>query len=97
MAGTFSPTDRFTYLICSTADLIRQQNFNTACPANLPLSYIEHTQSGYDRQQPNPGTYEFDWNPPASDVGDVVIYVAATRPMATSLLTAITFIPPPTL
>src|SRR5438045_469377 len=35
MAGTFSPTDRFTYLICSTADLIRQQNFNTACPANL--------------------------------------------------------------
>ncbi len=76
MAGTFSPTDRFTQLICSTLDLIRQQNFATACPANLPLSYIEHTQGGYDRLQPNPGTFEFDWNPPDSDVGEVTIYVA---------------------
>ena len=76
MAGTFSPTDKRTQLICSSANLVRQQNFSTACPANLPLSYIEHTQAGYDFLQPSPGTYEFDWNPPATDVGPVVIYVA---------------------
>jgi hypothetical protein len=76
MAGTFSPTDNRTQLICSSADLVRQQNFSTACPANLPLSYIEHTLNGYNVLQPNPGKYEFDWNPPATDVGPVVIYVA---------------------
>jgi uncharacterized protein (TIGR03437 family) len=77
MAGTFSPTDKLTQLICSSADLVRQQNAATACPANLPLSYIEHTLTGYNLLQPNPGKYEFDWNPPASDVGPVIIYVAA--------------------
>jgi uncharacterized protein (TIGR03437 family) len=76
MAGTFSPTDRFTQLICSSADLVRQVNAAATCPANLPLSYIEHTQAGYDRLQANPGTYEFDWNPPADDVGQIIIYVA---------------------
>jgi len=77
VAGTFSPTDTNTQLMCSSADLIRQQNFATACPANLALQYIEHTLAGYNLVQASPGKYEFDWNPPASDVGSITIYVAA--------------------
>ena len=77
VAGTFSPTDRRTQLMCSSKDLVQQINFNTACPASLPLQYIEQTLAGYSAVQPTPGTYEFDWNPPATDVGSVTIYVAA--------------------
>ena len=77
LAGTFSPTDNRTQLMCASADLVRQVNAKSACAANLPLEYIEHTQAGYDAVQANPGKYEFDWNPPATDVGPVTIYVAA--------------------
>jgi uncharacterized protein (TIGR03437 family) len=76
-AGSFSPTDKRTQLMCSSRDLVQQLNFNTTCPANLPLEYIEHTLAGYSAIQANPGKYEFDWNPPATDVGSVTIYVAA--------------------
>src|SRR5260370_14999686 len=77
LAGTFSPTDKRTQLICASTDLVRQLNFDTACPANLPVQYIEQTLAGYSFTQPNPGKFEFDWNVPASDVGPVTIYVAA--------------------
>ena len=77
VAGTFSPSDDRTQLMCASADLVRQQNFASACPSNLPLQYIEHTQAGYNVVQANPGKYEFDWTPPASDVGAVTVYVAA--------------------
>jgi uncharacterized protein (TIGR03437 family) len=77
VAGTFSPTDNRTQLMCASADLVRQVNANSTCAANLPLVYIEHTLAGYNAIQPNPGKYEFDWNPPATDVGPVTIYVAA--------------------
>jgi uncharacterized protein (TIGR03437 family) len=77
VAGTFSPTDNRTQLMCASADLVRQVNAKSTCAANLPLVYIEHTQAGYDAVQSSPGKYEFDWNPPATDVGPVTIYVAA--------------------
>jgi hypothetical protein len=81
MAGTFSPTDSRTQLMCDTADDLgigaKERNENTACPASLPLEYIEQTLAGYNFVQPSPGKYEFDWNPPATDVGPVTIYVAA--------------------
>jgi hypothetical protein len=81
MAGTFTPTDKNTALICDTAaDLgiwTKEQTSSTACPASTPLAYIEHTLAGYNATQPNPGTYSFDWTPPASDVGSITIYVAA--------------------
>ena len=80
MAGTFSPTDKYTQLICDTmADLgiwTAEINSNTACSAKLPLEYIEHTLAGYQLNQANPARYSFDWNPPATDVGPVTIYVA---------------------
>jgi uncharacterized protein (TIGR03437 family) len=77
VAGTFTPTDSRTQLMCSSKDLVQQLNFNKACPANLPLEYIEQTLTGYSAIQANPGKYEFDWSPPATDVGSVTIYVAA--------------------
>jgi uncharacterized protein (TIGR03437 family) len=75
MAGSFSPTDKRTQLMCSTADFVQFDNFDT-CPANRPLQYIEQTLAGYSFTQPSPGKYEFDWNAPATDVGPVTIYVA---------------------
>lgn len=81
MAGSFSPTDKYTQLICDTmADLgiwTTEANNNTACPAKLPLEYIEHTLAGYQLNQASPAQYSFDWNPPATDVGPVTIYVSA--------------------
>jgi hypothetical protein len=76
VAGTFSPTDNRTQLMCSSADFVRQVNDPTACPSNLPLVYIEHTATGYGVTQASPGKYEFDWTPPATDVGPITIYVA---------------------
>jgi uncharacterized protein (TIGR03437 family) len=46
------------------------------CPANKPLAYIEHSARGSSRNLTGQGTYEFDWTPPATDVGNVTIYVA---------------------
>ncbi len=77
MAGSFSPTDKLTQLMCASRNLVQQNNFTTACPANLPLDYIEQTLAGYSTTQANPGKYQFDWNPPATNVGSVTIYVAA--------------------
>jgi uncharacterized protein (TIGR03437 family) len=74
-AGTFAPTDQFTQLMCASTNLA-QQNIFQACPANMPLQYIEHTLAGSSRLSAGSGTYEFDWTPPATDVGDVIIYVA---------------------
>jgi uncharacterized protein (TIGR03437 family) len=76
MAGSFSPTDKRTQLMCSTADFVQFDNFDT-CPANRPLQYIEHTLAGYSFTQPSPGQYEFDWNVPETDIGPVTIFVAA--------------------
>ena len=89
MAGSFVFTDANTTLMCS---LQNRQNFSaqcqkgfsdscnsssTTCAANFPLQYIEHSLTGFNSTRgPNSATYEFDWTPPASNVGNVTIYVA---------------------
>jgi len=53
-----------------------------ACPATfgnqtLSLQYLEHSYTGYRTTQgPGSGTYNFDWTPPASNVGNITFYVA---------------------
>ncbi len=49
-----------------------------ACPSGYPLQYIEHSSAGYysTRGQTASATYEFDWTPPSSNVGNVTIYLA---------------------
>jgi uncharacterized protein (TIGR03437 family) len=76
MAGTFTPSDGRTQVLCASTNLFSQNPGNPGCPANLPLQYIEHTLAGYNTVQANPGKYEFDWTPPATNVGNVTIYVA---------------------
>jgi uncharacterized protein (TIGR03437 family) len=81
MAGSFASTDAFTAVLClanptdpnpTFLDFGKAQN----CPASKPLAYIEHTLAGSQRNKSGSQTFEFDWNPPATSVGSVAIYVA---------------------
>lgn len=84
MAGSFASTDRNTLVMCGTtsANTFNEQELDYPnpqnCPATKPLAYIEHSLAGYNatRGQTNSATYEFDWTPPASNVGNITIYVA---------------------
>ena len=40
-----------------------------SCPVGFPLEFIEHSQ-------PQTGTWTFTWTPPATNVGNVVFYLA---------------------
>jgi uncharacterized protein (TIGR03437 family) len=79
-AGTFAPSDANTLLIC--ADNTNLLNFSAGsaqtCPSKMPLEYIEHSGTGYTatRGKANSATYQFDWTPPATDVGDITVYLA---------------------
>ncbi len=75
-AGTFAPTDANTQLVCAQASL-RSQTHGNSCPASLPFQYIEQTLSGTHTGTSGSITYEFDWTPPASNVGSIAVYVAA--------------------
>ena len=49
------------------------------CPSGMTLQYMEHSLTGYQNSlQPKVGsyTYNFNWTPPATDSGNVTIYVA---------------------
>ncbi len=75
-AGTFTPgSDGYTQLVC-TQTTFQTENFGS-CPASMPLQYIEHTLKGSRNGTRSPVTFEFDWTPPATNVGTIEIYVAA--------------------
>jgi uncharacterized protein (TIGR03437 family) len=84
MAGSFQSTDKNTLLMCASASLFQEQDVAftagkaQACPSGMPLQYIEHSLDGYNatKGQANSATYEFDWMPPATDVGNIQIYLA---------------------
>jgi uncharacterized protein (TIGR03437 family) len=82
-AGSFTSTDQFTGVVCDGASLDPNQEAfldfgqNQNCPAAQPLAYVEHTLTGSSRIQSGSMTYEFDWTPPATDAGNVTVYVAA--------------------
>jgi uncharacterized protein (TIGR03437 family) len=84
-AGTFVSSDANTLLMCAdNTNLFNEQGVPfvagspQACPSKMPLQYIEHSLAGYTatRGQANSGTYQFDWTPPATNVGDITVYVA---------------------
>ncbi len=76
MAGSFTPgSDGFTQLVCSSLDFLTQQHGST-CPSSLPLSYAEHTALGTRNGTTGGASFQFDWNPPSTNVGNIVIYVA---------------------
>lgn len=65
--GLFTAVDASTQVICENDRLADV----TGCPAASPLQFLQHNQ-------PRPaGEFAFEWTPPATDVGEVAIYVAA--------------------
>jgi uncharacterized protein (TIGR03437 family) len=83
MAGSFASTDKNTLVICGDTSFNTEQELDypnpQTCPANKPMAFIEHSLAGYTTTLAKTGsaTYEFDWTPPASSVGNITIYVAA--------------------
>src|SRR5450759_4972571 len=84
LAGTFASTDQNTTLMCSLSDLNAFQALpfvsgkTQTCPASMTLQYMEHSQAGYNASKGHTGsqTYEFDWTPPATNSGNVTVYVS---------------------
>jgi uncharacterized protein (TIGR03437 family) len=84
VAGTLASTDQNTTMLCASTDFNQQQEVpyvpgqTQACPASMPLPYVEHSLAGYNATRGHAGsqTYEFDWTPPATNAGDVKVYVS---------------------
>ncbi len=85
MAGTFAPTDADTQLMCSSTNFFQQRviafGASPTCPSGLTLAYMEHSLQGFtDSVAAGHGSgsyaFSFDWMPPATNVGNVTIYVA---------------------
>jgi len=78
LAGGFKSTDSNTQVICSNSSLrVAQRTTSGACPSSTPLMYVEHTLGGTRLGTTGSITFQFDWTPPATDVGPVTVYVAA--------------------
>jgi uncharacterized protein (TIGR03437 family) len=75
-AGAFASVDATTSVLCaaSATDLSGQRfgfGQTQGCPAGKPLALIEHASARTIAQ-----TFEFDWTPPAANVGDVRFFFA---------------------
>jgi uncharacterized protein (TIGR03437 family) len=70
-AGTFTPVQEMTVL-CSNGSLADQgvPRQGGSCPTDRLLEFIEHTLPR------NSNTFTFEWTPPASNVGEVRLFVA---------------------
>ena len=72
-AGGFTNSDGFTQVICADGG----NKTGTGCPAKFAQEFVEQTFSGYQASTSGGYTYQFDWTPPATNVGNVNLYVAA--------------------
>jgi uncharacterized protein (TIGR03437 family) len=79
-AGTFTPgPDGNTQLACAYQNML----FKAAAAlcvshaAQYPLQYIDHTQPGTRNGTLGSITFEFDWTPPATNMGNIGVYVSA--------------------
>jgi uncharacterized protein (TIGR03437 family) len=70
-AGSFAASDASTQVICDSGS-------NAPCPASLPVQFVEHNLTGWQASVNHKGsyTYQFDWTPPATNVGNVTLYAA---------------------
>jgi uncharacterized protein (TIGR03437 family) len=77
-AGTFAPSDGLTQVFCSSeAQLSSDSSVVLSCGASAPLEYIEHTLAGAKITPVGAGnTWTFNWIPPATSVGNVILYAA---------------------
>ena len=76
-AGSFTPSpEGYTQLVC-TQTTFQTQVFGSSCPPAMPLQYVEHTLLGTRPGARGSVSFQFDWTPPATDVGNVAIFAAA--------------------
>ena len=83
-AGSFASTDSYTGVECASPTNLANESplfvmgQSQTCPASQPLAYIEHDLAGYQHNlgKTLSATYEFDWTPPATNVGNITIYAA---------------------
>jgi len=68
-AGDFKPSDGFTQVICDSGA-------PKPCSNDAMVQFIEHTLAGTRPGIAGGATFEFDWTPPPTDSGNVVLYVA---------------------
>jgi uncharacterized protein (TIGR03437 family) len=66
-AGDFTPIDNMTQVICEDS---------APRPCASGVSFIQHTSAGTRNGTPGGATFQFDWTPPATNVGPVTFYVA---------------------
>jgi uncharacterized protein (TIGR03437 family) len=84
LAGSFASTDQNTTMMCAASDFSSQREApyvsgkTQTCPASMTLQYMEHSLAGYNASKGHTGsqTYEFDWTPPATNSGNVIVYVS---------------------
>jgi IPT/TIG domain. len=69
-AGDLSPADGYTQVRCDNGR-------PKPCSAASPVQFITHTLSGTRPGTTGGVSFDFDWTPPASDSGDIVLYAAA--------------------
>lgn len=72
-AGDFSTVDNLTQVLCEDDS---SKSNGGACPTRFPVQFTEHTQAGYAASTAGGYTFQFDWTPPATNLGDVRLYVA---------------------
>jgi uncharacterized protein (TIGR03437 family) len=80
-AGILTPIDGTTQIVCAASNLVEVR-----CTAEPTLQYIEHTLQGNIITAPGAGnTFRFDWTPPATDVGNIILYAAGNAANGNSL------------
>ncbi len=68
-AGDFNPTDGLTQVMCDSGA-------PKPCSGSALVQFIEHTTAGTRPGTQGSATFEFDWTPPATDSGNIVLYAA---------------------
>lgn len=71
-AGDLNPVDTLTGVLCGNS----AAKTAAGCPTNAPLEFIEQTSAGTQAGTANSAFWDIDWTPPATNVGNVQIYVA---------------------
>ncbi|MDQ6679213.1 MAG: IPT/TIG domain-containing protein [Acidobacteriota bacterium] len=81
-AGDFNSFDATTQVLCANSSL---RSTATPCPSAFPLQFAEHTMAGWSKSRGSVGSYSYqvDWTAPATDVGDVMLYVGANASNST--------------
>jgi len=71
-AGALTAGSNASFVLCASADFTRESDKQATCPANQPLESVQHTGA---LRTPN-NNWTVQWDPPATDQGNVIIYVA---------------------